>query len=101
MKKNLPEIRPGDLILVKEKIREGGKERIQQFEGIVIAKRREKTPGGKILVYNKILGVGVERIFPLHSPKFEFEVLKRHKVRKAKLYYFVESGGKKKFLKRT
>lgn len=98
-KKDLPDIRPGDLIRVKEKIKEGGKERIQQFEGIVITKKKAKTLGGKILVYNKILGIGVEKIFPLHSKNFDFEILQRHKVRRSKLFYFVKSGGKKKLKK--
>ncbi len=87
LKRKIPEIRPGDWVLVKEKIKEKDKERTQIFEGLVIARKKPNTLGGKITVWNKILGVQVERIFPLHSPKFEFEVLKRYKVRRAKLYY--------------
>lgn len=96
-KKDLVEIRPGDWVLVKEKIKEGERERVQNFEGLVIAVKKPKTLGGKITVWNKILGVQVERIFPLHSPKFEFQVLKRYKVRRAKLYFVREKKEKVKF----
>ncbi len=91
MKKNIPELRAGDVIRVHQKIQEGKKSRIQIFEGIVI-----KTSGGKSLdasftVRRKSLGVGVEITFPLHSPTVvKIEKTKRIKVRRSKLYYLRE-----------
>jgi len=87
-KKDLPEIRPGDLVRIYQKIKEGGKEKIQQFEGVVIARKHGKEIGATITVRKEISGIGVEKIFPLHSPLIEkIEILKRQKVRRAKLYY--------------
>jgi large subunit ribosomal protein L19 len=87
-KKDLPEIRPGDLVRVYHKIKEGDKEKVHHFEGIVIAKKRKKEIGATITVRREISGIGVEKIFPLHSPLIEkIEILKRQKVRRAKLYY--------------
>lgn len=87
MRSNLPDFRSGDTISVHYKIREGDRERIQIFEGVVIAKK-----GGGVretfIVRKVSYGVGVERIFPLHSPLIDkIEVKKKGKVRKAKLYY--------------
>lgn len=87
MRSDLPDFRSGDTIAVHYKIREGDRERIQVFEGVVIAKK-----GGGVretfIVRKVSYGVGVERIFPLHSPLIDkIEVKKRGKVRKAKLYY--------------
>ena len=88
LKKELPDIRPGDTVRVHQKIKEGGKERVQTFEGQVIARKHGKEVGSTITVRSVILGVGVEKIFPLHSPTIEkIEVIKREKVRRAKLYY--------------
>ena len=87
-KKEIEEIRPGDLVKVYQKVKEGGKEKTQVFEGIVIAKKHGKELGATITVRREISGIGVEKIFPLHSPLIEkIEVLKRQKVRRAKLYY--------------
>ncbi len=82
------DFRPGDTLKVFYKIKEEGKERIQPFEGVLIA---EKGAGiSKTITVRKLglLGIGVERIFPLHSPNVEkIEVTKRGEVRRAKLYY--------------
>ena len=88
LKKDLPDVRPGDFVRVHQKIKEGDKERVQTFEGQIIARKHGKEAGSTITVRNVVLGVGVEKIFPLHSPTVEkIEVLKREKVRRAKLYY--------------
>lgn len=98
--KTLPDIRPGDTILVHQKIKEGGKERIQVFEGIVIARKHGKGISSTITVRKIVDGIGVERIFPVHSPSIEkIEVAKRGKVRRAKLYYLRTAKGKKSRLK--
>jgi large subunit ribosomal protein L19 len=87
MKTNFPEFRPGDTIAVHYKIKEGDRERIQVFEGVVIGKKG----GGvrKTFTVRKVsYGIGVERIFPLHSPLIQMIQVKRlGKVRRAKLYY--------------
>ncbi|NCO80369.1 50S ribosomal protein L19 [bacterium] len=101
LKTNLPGIRPGDTILVSQKIREGDKERIQDFEGLVIARKHGKEIGATITVRRVIGGIGVERIFPLHSPTIEkIEIIKRGRVRRAKLYYLRKAKGKKARLKK-
>ena len=101
LKTDLPDIRPGDTILVSQKIREGDKERIQDFEGLVIARKHGKEAGATITVRKVILGIGVERIFPLHSPTIKkVEILKRGGVRRAKLYYLRKAKGKRAKLRR-
>ena len=100
LKEDLPDIRPGDRVLVYQKIKEGDKEKIQSFEGIVIARKHGKEIGATITVRREISGIGVEKIFPLHSPAIEkIEILKRGKVRRAKLYYLRKAKGKKAKLK--
>jgi large subunit ribosomal protein L19 len=94
LRADLPDIHPGDTVAVNVRVIEGDKERIQVFEGIVI-----KIKGGgvnKTFTVRKLShGVGVERIFPIHSPRLaEITVLKRGKVRRAKLYYLRELRGK-------
>ncbi|MCH9007532.1 50S ribosomal protein L19 [candidate division KSB1 bacterium] len=94
LKTDLPEFNPGDTVAVHTKVREGDKERIQIFEGVVI-----KRKGGGInetFTVRKISnGIGVERIFPVHSPNVEKIVrLRAGKVRRAKLYYLRELKGK-------
>lgn len=90
----LPEFRPGDTLKVHVKIKEGTRERIQIFEGIVIAKQH----GGldETFTVRKISnGVGVERIFPTNCPSIErIEVVRKGKVRRAKLYYLRKLSGK-------
>jgi large subunit ribosomal protein L19 len=99
--KALPEIRPGDTIKVHQKIKEGNKERIQVFEGVVIAKKHGKGISATMTVRKIVDGVGVERIFPIHSPAIEkIEVEKHGKVRRAKLYYLRTAKGKRAKLKR-
>ena len=101
LKKDLPDIRPGDNVRIHQKIKEKDKERIQPFEGIVIARKHGKGISATITVRKVISGVGVEKIFPLHSPIIEkIEILKRGKTRKAKLYYLREAKGEKARLKR-
>jgi len=94
MKDDLPVIRPGDTVRAHVKVREGGKERIQLFEGLAIAVRN----GGiaKNVTLRKLSnGVGVERTLPLHSPNVaKFEVLRHGRVRRAKLYYLRDKVGK-------
>jgi len=84
---NIPEIAPGDTVKVKVKIVEGERERSQVFQGVVIRIRRAGA-GSSFTVRRVAYGVGVERTFPLHSPLVEnVEVVRRGKVRRAKLYY--------------
>ena len=93
-KKEAPALRPGETVRVHVKVVEGEKERTQVFEGIVI---RISGKGNRTtFTVRKIsYGIGVERIFPLHSPRIEkVEVVSRGKVRRAKLYYLRERSGK-------
>ena len=88
LRADLPDIRPGDTVRVLQKIREGDKERIQPFEGLVLARSHGRGISATITVRKVSDGIGVERIFPIHSPTIEkIEVLKHSKVRRAKLYY--------------
>jgi len=101
LKNNLPDIRPGDTVSVAQKIKEGNKERIQVFDGLVIARKHGKGISATITVRKIISGIGVERVFPVHSPTIEkIEVLKRGKVRRVKLYYLRKAKGKKAKLKK-
>lgn len=101
LKKDLPMIKPGDTVRVYQKIKEGEKEKTQTFEGVVIARKHRKEIGATITVRKVISGIGVERIFPIHSPTIEkIEILKRGKVRRAKLYYLRKVKGKKARLKK-
>lgn len=86
--KTLPEFRPGDTVKVHQRIKEGSKERVQMFEGLVIAKKGGTGVNGTFMVRKISYGVGVERIFPIHSPNIvKLEVTKPAHVRHAKLYY--------------
>jgi len=94
LRKDLPSFRPGDTLKVYVKVIEGSRERIQLFEGVVI-KRRGGGISETFTVRKISYGVGVERTFPLHSPKIDrIEVTRRGKVRRAKLYYLRELRGK-------
>lgn len=99
MKQNLPAIAIGDQVKVNVKVVEGTRERIQTYEGVVIAKKN----GGireTIVVRRVTFGVGVERTFPVHSPKIDsIQVVRHGKVRRAKLYYLKERTGKAAKLK--
>ena len=87
MKKDIPQFKVGDMVKVYSKIVEGGKERLQGFEGIVI-KKSGASVRQNFTVRKIVQGVGVERTFPLHSPKVErVELVRSGKVRRAKLYY--------------
>ena len=99
-KNNLPDIRPGDTIKVYQKIKEKDKERIQAFEGLVLCRKHGQEAGATITVRKVVSGVGVERIFPLHSPLIDkIEVVKKGKARRAKLYYLREAKGRRARLK--
>jgi large subunit ribosomal protein L19 len=94
-KKDFPNIRPGDSVKVYQKIKEAGKTKTQSFEGIVIRTRKMKTASANFTVRKISLGVGVEKTFPIHSPNItKIKILKRGKVRRAKLYYIREREGK-------
>jgi large subunit ribosomal protein L19 len=99
LKSDIPAFRPGDTLRVHVKVIEGQRERIQIFEGVVI--RRRGTGVSETFIVRKISnGVGVERTFPLHSPKLDkIEVIRRGKVRRAKIYYLRELRGKKARIK--
>jgi large subunit ribosomal protein L19 len=85
------DIRVGDTVRVHQKIEEKGKYRIQIFEGLVLARKHGTEAGGTITVRRVASGVGVEKVFPLYSPMIEkFEVVKRSRVRRSKLYYIRE-----------
>ena len=100
-RQDLPEIRPGYTIQVHQRIEEKGKERIQIFEGVIIAKKHGGGISGTITVRKVASGVGVERIFPIHSPNItKIEVIKKGKVRRAKLYYLRKIQGKKAKLRK-
>jgi large subunit ribosomal protein L19 len=94
MRLDLPDFAPGDTVKVHVKIKEGEKERIQVFQGVVISKRRRAT-NATFTVRKISYGVGVERIFPLHSPIIDkIEVVTRGRVRRAKIYYLRKLRGK-------
>ena len=84
-------IRPGDTVRVHQKIQDKGKVRIQVFEGLVLARKHGDEPGATFTVRKVASGVGVEKIYPLYSPLIDkLEIVKRAKVRRAKLYYIRE-----------
>lgn len=94
-KSKFPQINPGDIVRVHQKIKEGNKERIQVFEGIVIKTHRKIGPNATFTVRKIASGVGVERIFLLQSPNIvKIEFKKSSKVRRAKLYYLRNLSGK-------
>jgi len=94
MRDNIPDFKPGDTLRLMVKIIEGGKERLQAFEGIVI--KRQGGGTRETFTVRKIShGVGVERTFPVHSPKLaEIKIMSRGDVNRAKLYYLRERRGK-------
>lgn len=101
LKTDLPEIRVGDTVRLHGKIKEDSKERIQIFEGLVIAKKHGKGITGSMTVRKIIDGIGVEKTVPLHSPNLaKIEVVSHGKVRRAKLYYLRKRVGKKAKVKR-
>lgn len=95
MKQDLPNLKVGDFVRVNVKVKEGTRERIQAYEGTIIALK-----GGGIrrtvTVRRLSFGVGVERVFPVHSPNVDsFDIIRRGKVRRAKLYYLRDRIGKR------
>ncbi|MEK6527714.1 MAG: 50S ribosomal protein L19 [Nitrospirota bacterium] len=98
-KKNMSPFRVGDTVIVRMKVKEGEKERIQAFQGAVIARSGSGTR--ETFTVRKIsYGIGVEKIFPLHSPMIDgIEVIKEGRVRRAKLYYLRDKKGKAAKLK--
>ena len=94
MKPELPEMRVGDTVRVHVRIKEGSRERIQVFEGTIIA-RKHGGIGETITVRRISYGVGCEKVFPVHSPRIvKVETVRKGKVRRAKLYYLRERFGK-------
>jgi large subunit ribosomal protein L19 len=94
MRLDMPDFRSGDTVKVHAKIKEGDKERIQVFQGVVIRKRKGKM-GATFTVRKVSYGIGVERIFPLHSPNIDrVEIVSRGKVRRGRLYYMRQLKGK-------
>lgn len=101
LKKNLPLIRIGDTIKIGVKIIEGNKERVQFYEGTVLAKKNSSIR--TTITVRKILqGIGIERVFLVHSPKIDsIQLLRSSKVRRSKLYYLRNLKGKASRLKQT
>ena len=94
MKAEVPQVAVGDTVKVHVKIKEGNRERIQVFEGTVIAKKHGSVEES-ITVRRLSYGVGVEKVFPIHSPSIDkIEVVRHGKVRRAKLYYLRDRVGK-------
>lgn len=94
MRTDIPDFKAGDTIKVHARIKEGDKERIQVFQGAVIRRRKGNT-GATFTVRKISYGIGVERIFPLHSPSIDkIEIVSRGKVRQGRLYYLRKLRGK-------
>jgi large subunit ribosomal protein L19 len=94
MRTDLPDFRPGDTLAVNVRVIEGDKERIQLFQGVCISKKGSGI-NASFIVRKISNGVGVERIFPLHTPRIEsIKVVRRGRVRRAKLYYLRSLRGK-------
>ncbi len=94
MRMDVPDFDAGDTVKVHVKIKEGGKERLQVFQGVVISKRKG-TSNASFTVRKISYGVGVERVFPLHSPSVDrVEVVSRGQVRRSKIYYLRKLRGK-------
>ncbi len=92
--KNIPAFSPGDTIIVRVKVQDGDRERIQNFEGVCIA-RRNAGVNSSFTVRKISYGEGVERVFPLYSPRVDgVELVRRGEVRRAKLYYLRDRRGK-------
>ena len=95
MRDDIPEFAPGDTVRVHVRVIEGGRERVQVFEGVVISRNGGSGARATFTVRKLSFGVGVERIFPIHSPILqEIEVVRRGDVRRAKLYYLRDRVGK-------
>ncbi|MBX4189830.1 50S ribosomal protein L19 [Candidatus Parcubacteria bacterium] len=89
------DIKPGWTIKVFQKVKEGDKTRVQAFEGTVIARKHGNEAGGTITVRKVTNGIGVEKVFPIHLPSIDkVQIVRRNKVRRAKLYYLREKSAK-------
>ncbi len=96
LKNDLPNLRPGYVVRVHQTVKESGKERIQIFEGIIIAKKHGQGINGTITVRKMSGSIGVERTLPIHSPVIKkIEIVKENKTRRAKLFYLRNLGDKK------
>lgn len=94
-KKNIPQLRPGMIVKVEQRIKEGDKVRTQAFEGVVIKLHNKKNIGATFTVRKVVGGIGVEKIFPMHGKTVEkVTVLRGSNVRRAKLYFLRERSGK-------
>jgi large subunit ribosomal protein L19 len=94
MRLDIPDFKAGDTVRVHARIKEGEKERIQIFQGVVLRKRKGRT-GATFTVRKVSYGIGVERIFPLHSPNIDkVEIVSRGRVRRGRLYYLRKLRGK-------
>jgi large subunit ribosomal protein L19 len=92
--RQVPDFAPGDTVVVQVKVREGDRERLQAFEGLVIA-RKNRGANSSFTVRKVSYGEGVERVFPLYSPNIDsIELKRRGRVRRSKLYYLRERSGK-------
>jgi large subunit ribosomal protein L19 len=95
VRESIPAFKAGDTVNIHVKIKEGNKERVQQFQGVVISRRGTSSNGETFTVRKVSNGVGVERVFPITSPTIDkIEVTKLGKVRRAKLYYMKGRQGK-------
>ena len=102
LRTDIPELKSGMKVRIWQKIKEADKERLQAFEGAVIAVKHGRGKSGTFTVRKISSGIGVERIFPLHAPTIEkIEILSQAKVRRAKLYYLRERTGKKAKMKQV
>ncbi len=94
LKQDIPDFAPGDTVVVQVRVKEGSRERLQAYEGVVIA-RRNRGVQSSFTVRKVSHGEGVERVFPLHSPTIaDIKVKRRGDVRRAKLYYLRDRSGK-------
>jgi len=94
MRTDIPQFKPGDTVKVHVRIREGDKERVQVFQGVIIRKRKGRI-NSTFTVRKISYGIGVERIFPLHSPMIDkVELVTRGRVRRSRLYYLRKLRGK-------
>ncbi len=101
-RQDIPGIKAGDTVRVHQRYTDKGKEKIQIFEGLVLCRKHGNEPGAAITVRKIASGIGVEKIFPLHSPIIaKIELVKSGKVRRAKIYYIRDAKGRKARLKKV
>jgi len=101
-RQSLPEIKAGDTVRVYQKYKDKDKDKIQMYEGMVICRKHGNESGAAITVRKIASGIGVEKIFPIHSPIIDrIEVVRSGKTRRSKLYYLREAKGRKSKLKQV